>query len=853
MQWTLDELRAAWEHVRRKRSAGGFDGMEIVEFEADLELRLTDLLEELNTARYLPDPALRVRIPKGSGQTRPLGLLNLRDKLAQAAVKPKLEEKLERIFHRASYAYRPGRGHRQALAQVELELGKGLHWVARADIAGFFDNLDHELLLGKVDAEIGDPWVRELIRMWIWIGYVECGDVKATPAGVQQGGIISPQLANLYLNDFDHRLSSSGISFLRYADDFLLFCDSKVAAEQALRQAEGWLEREFKLRLNPDKREVVHLKQGFCFLGLYYRGQSRFIDRKKVTKAVGTIFSWRGRSRSLEQMLDLARASFRSWHQHYHMIQPQAVFRIYDRVLGNEVSRLLQSLHRKNPHRPRKTDRTKLLAIPWLLHHTTSNARKTWASSILDFTREQLLDPEFLFVPFPKGGRDEVDHADASEGGPVVHSSGSVGPGEHVEQLRRLRDREVADHASSTGRGLSSRVSETTESGECPGPSGGKRVPLARQASAASAAADSTVRTEGEIRSRLRRRRSRVKRMFLGKRVLVVSRAGAMLRKQGQRLLVTSGDEKLGAWPIADLKHIWLLGDRVSLSGQALRACLEANLPLELCGPRGQVVGRLSGPEFPLMQHGARQEELRNGRAGLEIAREIVEGKLKNQIKLLKFYRRSRQKQSLFRAAFREQEDHLDQLLDQLARSGFSKGSAKQSREQLRNLEAQGARIYWGVIRHVLPDALPFPGRKRKGARDLVNSALNYGYGVLYNQVWRALLEAGLNPCISFLHEPFRGKPTLSYDLIEEFRAPMVDRVIFSLLSRDEPLRQVDDLLDPASRRLIVRNLLERWEQPARYRSREEALGDIPRLQAECLAEVMDGKRKRYKSWAFQW
>ncbi len=844
MRFECEDLRHAWEHVRRKRGAGGYDGQDLAAFEQSLERRLEELLTELNEKRYLPDPALRVHIPKGDGRSRPLGLLNLRDKLAQAAVKPHLEQLFEPHFHNASYAYRPEKGHRKALARVQHELGQHRKWVAGADIADFFDSLDHTLLLKLVDQRIKDSWLRELIRMWLWIGVVERADVAESRAGVQQGGIISPLLANLYLNDFDHRLSREGIAFLRYADDFLLFCESRLAAEQALRMAEGWLRNDFHLKLNESKRELRSLEEGFSFLGIYFKGHRRYIDRRKVSKAVSTIFGWRPRARSLEQLLDKARASFRSWYQHYYMIEPEAVFRIYDHILGNEVSLFLQGAHRRDARRSMRADKEQLAKIPWLLSYRGESEAASWAERVMKFTREKLKQPDFRWVPFPKGaGQTAGSAASKGERSPESSFAGSFGPGikpDHVQALERLQDKLQEQP------GLERKPALPPQTAA---PVTDKPIAEAKTDRASTA----EMRSDEELRKKLGKRRKKVRRMFLGKRVLVVSRSGAMLRKQGERLLVTQGDEKLGSWPLADLKHVWILNERVTISGQALAACLGSALPLEICGAQGKVVGRLSGPDFPQMRHGARQGLLRAGAGGLDIAREMVEGKLKNQIKLLKFFKRSRRKGSLFRAAWKEQERSFNRLLDRVEALSLTRRTPEKGREELRALEAQGARMYWGVIRFVLPESVPFPGRVRKGAQDLVNSALNYGYGVLYNQVWRAILDAGLNPTISFLHEPFRAKPTLSFDLIEEFRAPMVDRVIFSLFSKEEPLRLEDGLLCPATRRLIVRNLLERWEQPTRYRSREEELGDIPRLQAEMLAEVVSGERKSYKSWAFQW
>jgi len=343
--------------------------------------------------------------------------------------------------------------------------------------------------------------------------------------------------------------------------------------------------------------------------------------------------------------------------------------------------------------------------------------------------------------------------------------------------------------------------------------------------------------------------------LFLGRRTLVVSRSGACLRRQGGRLTVTVGEEQLGGWPLRDLEHVWLLTRNVTVTGHALQACLEAGVPLEVCGPHGKVVGRLSGPDFPVLACGALQDRLRDAPTGLALARDLSLGKAANQRRLLQYFRRSRARGHLLQAAWREQHGALDRALEKLEALDPERGSAHPAafREQVRAQEAQAAKAYWAVVRWTLPEGLDFPGRRRQGARDPVNAALNYGYGVLYNHVWRALVEAGLNPCIGFLHEEQRSKPVLSYDCVEEFRAPLVDRVVFSLFSKEEPVHLEEGLLDRPSRRLLVTRLLERWLAPTRYRSEDLPMGEIPGRQARHLVDVLEGREPRYRPWAYQW
>jgi CRISPR-associated protein Cas1 len=236
------------------------------------------------------------------------------------------------------------------------------------------------------------------------------------------------------------------------------------------------------------------------------------------------------------------------------------------------------------------------------------------------------------------------------------------------------------------------------------------------------------------------------------------------------------------------------------------------------------------------------------------LAKIFVTGKLRNQFNLVKYYHKYRKRVDAdFAYAFDEVEQQFDALLADL-RAFALEGDYDTMRQQLFAFEGRGGNLYWQMIRLLLEDDVEFAGRERQGATDLVNSLLNYGYGMLYPRVHHALVLAGLHPGISFLHSFQDGKPTLAFDLIEEFRPQAVDRVVFSMITRGEELT-----LDTRTGRLsqetvrkLIQNVLERLATPIRYRSQEKPLQEVILLQAKLLAAHLHGKR-RYRPFIGRW
>lgn len=320
--WSPKTLEGAMRAVIANRGAPGIDGRttQAVKEEAVKEMTLIERL--LREGKFEPQPVKRVWIDKaGSKEKRPLGLPTVRDRIVQKALQMVIEPIFERDFAEHSHGFRPGRNAKQAVERVEALMAADKVWVVDADIKGYFDNIPQERLLELVGEKIADSRVLELIKKFLRQGVMETAkEWTPTEKGTPQGAVISPLLANIYLDPLDQMMVSQGREMVRYADDFVILCASREEAETALREVGRWMEGA-GLVLHPEKTRIVDVRErgGFDFLGWHFERGMRWPREKSRQKIKESIRgkTRRGNGNSLQQIIVEVNRITRGWGNYF--------------------------------------------------------------------------------------------------------------------------------------------------------------------------------------------------------------------------------------------------------------------------------------------------------------------------------------------------------------------------------------------------------------------------------------------------------------------------------------------------------------------------------------------------------
>ncbi len=299
---TLTLLLAAFKAVKRNRGAAGIDKVSIKMFEANLADNLHALERELKNGSFEPLPLRRKFLDKGGGKFRPLGIPAVRDRVAQEVLRRLLHPIFEPLFHEASFGFRPGRNCHQALELAMKYHDEGYRVVLDADIVGCFDNLLHSLIKEAVAAQVADGNILNLVEKFLRAGVMENGVFKPTTVGTPQGGVASPLLANIVLHHLDWQLHKFGYRFVRYADDFVVLCQTAAQAEEAKTQVTHIL-NQLGLQLSAEKTRITTYGKGYSFLGFVMSSRSKRMRPKSQDKFKDKVRELTARSHNLDAQL----------------------------------------------------------------------------------------------------------------------------------------------------------------------------------------------------------------------------------------------------------------------------------------------------------------------------------------------------------------------------------------------------------------------------------------------------------------------------------------------------------------------------------------------------------------------
>jgi RNA-directed DNA polymerase len=337
-------LYMAISKVVANEGAAGVDHVSTAEFEARRREELVRLSEALRTDSYRPQAVRRTWIDKPGGkEKRPLGIPTVSDRVVQTALLQVLEPIYDSTFSESSYGFRHGRGCHHALERVEALLNEGYVHVVDADLKSYFDTIPHDRLLARVGEKVSDRRVLRLVKMFLEQGVME-GLSEWTPeAGTPQGAVISPLLANIYLNPLDHVAAEAGFAMVRYADDFVILCKTREDAERALEMVRQWV-GENGLTLHPAKTRLVDTRsEAFEFLGYRFRGDLRVPRSKSRAKFKAAVRekTRRTNGHSLRFIVASLTPTLRGWFAYYRHCTP-GVYRILDSWIRMRLRSILR-------------------------------------------------------------------------------------------------------------------------------------------------------------------------------------------------------------------------------------------------------------------------------------------------------------------------------------------------------------------------------------------------------------------------------------------------------------------------------------------------------------------------------
>lgn len=306
----LGNMKQAWARVRSNKGSAGIDGMSVTDFPAFSQVHILRILDQVREGRYTPAPVKRAWIPKPDGTKRPLGIPTVLDRVIQQAIAQVLSPLFDGDFSESSYGFRSGRQAHTAVRRISEASQGGYRWGVDCDLKGYFDAVNHDLLIAQLGQRINDKRVLRLIGKYLRAGVrLRDGTTEATTKGVPQGGPLSPLLSNVMLDPLDKQIEAMGFPFARYADDFLIVTRSQTAAHEVMAKVKDYVEGHLKLLVNTDKSKVAPL--GECaFLGFNVKGKRIRLTDKAAERFKSRIVEITSRSRGIsmkQRLLELKR------------------------------------------------------------------------------------------------------------------------------------------------------------------------------------------------------------------------------------------------------------------------------------------------------------------------------------------------------------------------------------------------------------------------------------------------------------------------------------------------------------------------------------------------------------------
>jgi len=747
---SIRNLSAGWEKVLFKKSTGGIDGETVESFQNNAESNLQKLSEEILSQRYIPEPLAHGLIKKsGKPGVRELGLPSVRDKIVQNVIAEQFIRLYDPKFSNCSYAYRAGKGNVKAIGRVKDFLLKKNYWITTVDIDDFFDNINHTKCIEILKKNIHDPRVLRLIRLYLSTGIIKKNRWKDNIDGVPQGGVISPVLSNIYLNEFDQFLHSINADFVRFSDDFIIFGKSREQLQKKFELAKTFLKDKLFLSLNYIKSPLKNTSQGFAFLGIFFHKGKLAIEVSRFNRKVKNLEQIIKSGKNPQTLIKKINTTFSGIERYYARLLPDA-----------------EQLH---------------------------------------FLENSVIKELIIFVSVTK----EKGVVKTKQEWRLILTELRFFKSDSRKKKEQLTERIIND-------GFEIYKSNKT----------------AKQS----------------VESSIGRKRQKYAKKITHETELVVSKFGHYLGFTKNQFTVKYKGQIMASVPKNKLQRIIINSKGISISSNLIKECSALKISIEFISFNGEPYALLYTPESGMARSYELQLKVRGTQECIYLSQCFIRGKAKNQINLLKYFNKYLKKTDKKNSALIVKNiAKMKIILEKIINQSISDKESKVLKSQLMGFEGSISSLYWSCLGLIVPETINFKARIKRNAKDVFNSSINYGYGILYNRIQKSLVDAGAALTVSFLHEPSGSKPTLVFDMIEEFRQFIVDRSIVAMFNKKEPLNtDSKGWLTAKARQLVMENIQERLGSYIIWRKKKWKCEDIIQHQSRLLMHHLNGE-KRYK------
>jgi len=729
---TKENLHEAYLEISKNSS--GLDDVSFRDFEKDLSQNILNIQERVLKGTYSPEPLKKIEIEKpNSDEKRPIGLSAIKDKIIQRVLYQNMNPYFDKTFSKSSYAYRQSKSTLKAINRTTDLINKKNFIIVKSDIENFFETIDHDILLKILDEEIADKKLIRLISLFLQVGAFKEQNYDEHLYGVYQGDILSPLLSNIYLDKMDKYLEENSVHFVRYADDFVMLFKGKNEAYKTLKELKKFL-KSLHLKLSYEKTEVVHIKDGFMFLGVDFQGRNRNIEEKRVQKSLAKL-----------QKLSKDKSGFAKYVKELNS---------YLYGLKNYYLKILV----KNSAQFIALQNALIDSVAHKVYLSKKSKSVTTKKEFKIFLEQVNL--EILF------------------------------------EIEELKDKIELIIAIGYEKYLANKSYKDTS-------------------------------------SKIAKKKNKYAKKFANDATLDISTPGLMLGISKNKFVLKKYGKVQNTFPINKVTRIVFEGKGYSLSTNVIKKCADNAITIDFINHDATSYASLITYKASMTQSINKQAKILNTPLHLDLAKAFIRGKAKNQLNYIKYLNKYHK--------------ILDTQIKMIERN-IVKMKLASSINELMGFEGSISASYWDAIKLILE--VPFTKRITFGAKDIVNSSLNYGYAFLYGKVQHSLVHAGLSLNVSFLHSLDDKKPTLTFDMIEEFRTFIVDRTIISMLNKDEPIKLGNDgLLTKKSRQLIAKNIKEKLGSYTMWKKESKKLENIIQTQAFNLAKVVNAEIPKYKAF----